>query len=108
VPSLAASRGTIRFDIRDGTRVDHWRVTINRGAIVIDNTDAKADAVLTTTREVFDKVAGGHLNMLPASLRGLVDLEGDPALLIRFQRLFPAAEDRKAPTSARTVGRQRS
>ena len=108
VPALGSSRGTIRFDIRDGDRVDHWRVTVNRGEVALDRTDGKADCVITTTRTVFDQIAGGHLNALPAALRGLVDMDGDPSLLIRFQRLFPAAEDRKTPTSARTVGRQRS
>jgi ubiquinone biosynthesis protein UbiJ len=76
--------------------------------VEVDRTDGKADCVVATTRAAFDQIAGGHLNALPAALRGLVEIEGDPGLLIRFQRLFPAAEDRSTPTSARTVGRQRS
>ena len=108
VPALGSSRGTIRFDIRDGDRIDHWRVTVNRDEVVVDRTDGKADCVISTTREVFDQIAGGHLNALPAALRGLVDLDGDPSFVIRFQRLFPAAEGRSMPTSSRTVGRQRS
>jgi putative sterol carrier protein len=98
----------MRFDIREGDRVDHYRVAVHRGTVAVDHTDGKADCVVTTTREVFDRIAGGHLNALPAALRGLVELEGDPSLLIRFQRLFPAAEDRATPASSRTVGRQRS
>ena len=41
-------------------------------------------------------------------LRGRLVAEGDPALLILFQRLFPAPPKRKMTTSARTVGKRRA
>ena len=57
----------------------------------------------------FDEVADGNVNALTAALRGMLGIEGDPAVLVRFQRLFPAGEPkREAGSSARTVGRQRS
>jgi putative sterol carrier protein len=105
---LGSVHGTIRFDLEDGGHVEHYRVVVRRDSIAVDRSPDAADCVVRTTVPVFDRVAGGHLNALPAALRGLLDIEGDPGLLIRFQRLFPAAEDRTAPASARTVGRQRS
>ena len=105
---LGSAKGTIRFDLTDGRRTDHWHVTLNRGSAAVSRSDDPAALVLRTTRSVFDEFAEGRLSALPAALRGLVAIEGDPTLLVRFQRLFPAGEHKPAEASARTVGRQRS
>ena len=38
---------------------------------------------------------------------GVVRIQGDPAPLVRFQRLFPAAERMPVASGARSVGRRR-
>jgi|RhiMethySRZTD1v2_1073278.scaffolds.fasta_scaffold345374_2 putative sterol carrier protein len=106
---LGSAKGTIRFDLTDGRRIDHWRVALNRGSATVTRSDEPADTVITSTRREFDEVADGNVNALTAALRGMLGIEGDPAVLVRFQRLFPAGEPkREAGSSARTVGRQRS
>jgi hypothetical protein len=47
----------------------------------------------------------GETNALAAYLRGAVEVEGDPELLLRFQRIFPGppVRRRKArPAAARS------
>ena len=106
---IGSAKGTIRFDLIDGRRTDHWRVALSRGTVAVTRSDEPADTVITAQRKDFDEVADGHINALAAGLRGLLGIEGDPAVLVRFQRLFPAGEPkREAASSARTVGRQRS
>lgn len=109
VSVLGSAKGTIRFDLTDGRRTDHWRVALSRGAISVTQSDEPADTVITGQRKDFDEVADGHINALAATLRGLLAIQGDPAVLVRFQRLFPAGEPkREAGSSNRTIGRQRS
>lgn len=105
---LGSAKGTIRFDLDDGRETDHWRVALNRGSVTVSRSDEPADAVFHAKRSTFDELADGRLSPLPAALRGMVGLEGDPTLFVRFQRLFPAGKRRPAKASARTVGRQRS
>ena len=40
-------------------------------------------------KAVFDRVASGEQNGMAAFLRGAIEVEGDQALLLPFQRLFP-------------------
>jgi hypothetical protein len=109
VSVIGSAKGTIRFDLIDGRRTDYWRVALNRRTIAVTRSDEPADTVITAQRKDFDEVADGHINALAAGLRGLLAIQGDPAVLVRFQRLFPAGEPkRQAGSSARTVGRQRS
>ena len=109
VAVLGSAKGTIRFDLTDGRQTDHWRVALSRGTVAVTRSDEPADTIITARRTDFDEVADGHINALVAGLRGLLGIQGDPAVLVRFQRLFPAGEPkRQAGSSARTVGRQRS
>jgi putative sterol carrier protein len=109
VAILGSARESIRFDLTGGRRTEHWRVAIDRGSVEVTRSGEPADTVVTARRTDFDEVAQGSIRALPAVLRGLVTIEGDPAVLVRFQRLFPAGEPKRpAEASARTTGRQRS
>ena len=39
-----------------------------------------------------DRIAGGEVNAMAAILRGAITVEGDPALLLMFQRLLPGPQ----------------
>jgi putative sterol carrier protein len=105
---LGSAKGTIRFELVDGRKTEHWRLAVNRGAVEVSRSDEAADCVIRAKRSVFEEIADGRMSALPAVLRGMVGIEGDPTLLVRFQRLFPAGERQPMEASARTVGRQRS
>jgi putative sterol carrier protein len=107
-PTLGRTTGSLRIDLdRDG-QVEHWRVELRRGAVTVSRAAGPADCVVRTTAVVFEDLARGRANAMAATLRGQLLLDGNPALLVRFQRLFPAPTGRKMTSSARSVGRRRS
>src|SRR5256885_1890585 len=80
---------SIRLDLADGGHVDHWLVTVDRGDVVVSRENTEADAVLRTDRSTFDGIVDGSVNTMAASLRGVLDVEGDPELVVMFRRMFP-------------------
>ena len=105
-PLLQNDSGTLRFDLMDGRRVEHWYVSIDKGDINVSHDDAAADTILRTDRSVFDRIASGRMNALAAMLRGELVPEGDLSLLMAFQRFFPGPPRTRA--RRRTNGRERS
>jgi putative sterol carrier protein len=105
-PLLENNSGTLRFDLADGRRTEHWFVSIDKGDISVSNASAAADTVLRTERSVFDQVASGRTNALAAVLRGELVPEGDLGLLMAFQRFFPGPPRSRA--RRRTDERERS
>jgi putative sterol carrier protein len=89
-PFLHAARGTVRFDLREGGRVEPWFVSVEEGGVRVSHRQSKADAVVRTDRELFDDVVTGKVNALAATLRGLLVVEGNLGLVLSLGRLFPA------------------
>ena len=52
--------------------------------------NVKADCVVRVDKKLFDGIAAGEVNAFAALLRGTVDIEGNPELIVLFQRLFPS------------------
>jgi putative sterol carrier protein len=88
-PGLEKVTGTLRFDLRNGKRTARWLVAIEKGEIKVSHRNAKADCVVRADKKTFDGIASGEVNAFAAALRGLIDIEGNPELMVRFQRLFP-------------------
>ncbi len=107
-PLLGRTTGTIRFDLADGARTEHWLVAVTKGNVAVSRNNAGADCVVRTEKALFDDIASGRANMMAATLRGVLAIEGDTGLLVRFQRLFPAPVSAPAGSPERTVSRQRS
>ena len=70
--------------------------------------DADADASSRANKADFDLVASGRSNPMAAALRGALTLDGNPRLLIRVQRLFPAPVGMPESTGPRSMGKRRS
>ena len=100
-PLLKSATGTLRFDLRNGRRVEHWYVTVSKGDVAVSRKNAEADAVVRTDKALFDGMATGKVNTMAAVLRGVLGVEGDLGLIISFQRLFPG------PPGSRRGGRKR-
>jgi putative sterol carrier protein len=81
--------GTIRFDLRDGNSVESWSLTLDEGNVKISRRKGKADCVASMDAELSDAIRTGEKNAFAAALRGEIELEGEVALLLEFQRLFP-------------------
>ena len=88
-PMLQRTSGTLRFDLADGTDVEHWYVRIRKGALTVTHDDDHADCVVHADKELFDRLASGTANAMAAALRGVVEPSGDLQLIVQFQRLFP-------------------
>jgi len=94
-PLLAKASGTARFDVVDGKRVERWLLTIDKGDLRVSRRNVAADAVVRADRASFDRAVAGKLNFMAAGLRGEVVVQGDPALLVLLQRLFPRPSRRR-------------
>jgi putative sterol carrier protein len=88
-PLLEKATGSVRLDLSNGKRTEHWFVTITRGDVTVSHKNAPADCVARADRTIFDGIVRGEVNATAALLRGTLDVEGDPWLLVLFQRLFP-------------------
>jgi putative sterol carrier protein len=87
-PLLRHDSGSIRFDVKDGGAVDHWRVTNDQGKVTVGRDDAAADTVVIQDRAVLVDLIQGKENMINALFLGQVGLSGDNERAISFQRLF--------------------
>jgi putative sterol carrier protein len=93
---VTAFNGVVRFDVRDGDRVDKWYLTIVRGVVTVEREGGEPDCVLAGDVAMFDAVLSGKANAMAALLRGALEARGKMILLTALQRLFrgsPGADD---------------
>jgi putative sterol carrier protein len=106
-PLLGKTKATVRFDISDGGRIDHWLLGIDNGALDVSRGSAEADCVISANKDAFDRLASGGTNALSSLLRGAISVDGDPRLIVRVQRLFPAPTGMPVSAAGRSVGKRR-
>ena len=92
--------GTIRLDLRDGGRTEHWYLTIDRQDVRVDRLAEEADLVVGADREVFDQLAAGRLHPFAAMLRNDLVARGEFKLLMTLRRIFPGPPDARDPGAA--------
>jgi len=88
-PLLEKATGSIRFDLANGKKAQRWLVAIDKGDVAVSHKSTAPDCTLRSTEELFDDIVLGKENAMAAVLRGAVTVDGDPELLVLFQRLFP-------------------
>jgi putative sterol carrier protein len=107
-PVLEKAQGTLRIDLADGKKSEHWLVAFDKGEISVSRKNTKADCVLRTDRALFGRIVRGEANGVTAVLRGEVAAEGDLELLFLLQRVFATPKrPRKAKKQAARGGRRR-
>ena len=106
-PVLGSTKGTVRIDLVEGSSIDSWWVALDDGDVRVRKDETDADCIVRTTPKSFEELAAGHTGALAATLRGELEIEGDPRLLVRFQRLFPAPTSMPKASGARTAGKRR-
>jgi len=106
-PMLGKAIGTIRLDlaVADGGS-ERWFVSIDRGDVRVSRDGATAGCIVRADRSLFDAIASGRANPMAAMLRGALIVEGDPDLLVLFQRLLPGPPDARVPRPVAVAGRQ--
>ncbi|MEH1167370.1 SCP2 sterol-binding domain-containing protein [Micromonospora sp. CPCC 205539] len=86
--------GSVRFDIRDGDRLEQWLLDIDRGDLRVSQSAAPAGTVIRVSAQVAEAMARGEVNGLAAITRGEILVDGDLNLALRIGRLFPRTPDR--------------
>ena len=107
-PLLEKTTGTVRFDLKDGSKTDRWLVTVVKGDFTVSRQNLRADCVVTADKSLFDGIVSGKTNAMAALLRGAMGVEGDVQLLVLFQRLLPGpSRSRRPRPTAASARRQR-
>jgi len=88
------TNGSLRIDLGSGATTERWFLTVEDGAASVSHRNAKADAVIRTSKDLFEGMVTGRVNAMAGALRGAVSLEGDPTLLVLFQRALPGPPSR--------------
>jgi len=76
-------------ELTGGKRIERWRLSVDKGEVDVTRGPGPADCRLRADRALFAGMASGQVNAFAAVLRGAVTIEGDPRLLVLFQRLLP-------------------
>ena len=96
-PWITHHKGTVRFDLEgsgpgNGDSTDRWLVSFADDGLAVEHdgvtADTEADAVVQADRRLFARMVAGEVNATTALLRGAIQLDGHPGLLVRFRRLF--------------------
>jgi hypothetical protein len=98
-PLLSHLKGTLRFDLLDKGTVENWYVTINGGGIQVARDGGAADVIFSVDRALFAAMTEGKANAFAAVLRGDVQVAGDLALAMAFERVFPGPPDSVGPNT---------
>ena len=105
-PLLRRAKGSLRIDLDDGTGTERWLVTIDEGNVTVSHRNAKADCVIHTSKTVFAGMIGGRMNAMAATLRGVLFIEGDPGILVLFQRIFPGPPKAKSKPKSKSKSKR--
>jgi len=88
-PLLEKATGSIRFDLANGKKSQRWLVSIDKGDVAVSHKNSAPDCTVQSSEKLFDEIVLGEENAMAAVLRGALTIEGDPELLVLFQRIFP-------------------
>jgi hypothetical protein len=88
-PLLHDVSGAIRLDVERDERTDHWLVKIRNGEVQVSTDNEPADVVIGVEGGLADEIVTGQANAMAQLLRGSLMVDGDPEMLVRFQRIFP-------------------
>jgi predicted lipid carrier protein YhbT len=92
---LRGITATLRIDVEEPDQVQHWLLAIADGTIAISARSGRADAVMTSSSALFNRLFKGEVNALTATLRGDLRIDGDLRLLLTFKRLLPGPPNRR-------------
>ena len=99
VPLMEKVNGTLRFDVMDGKQAEHWFVTFKKGDVSVSQQGDGADCTVKADKQLVDGIMSGKVNAFAATLRGEIQIGGDPELMVLFQRLLPGPPSVASGTS---------
>jgi putative sterol carrier protein len=101
VPGLRAASGTLAVELVNGRSRRRWLVDVRKGDVAVRRGSGEADCTLRAGEEAFGKIISGRSSPVTAALRGEVEIDGDPRLLVLFRRLLPGPKPKPSRKKAR-------
>jgi putative sterol carrier protein len=98
---LGRAEGTVRIELERDGRTERWFLDARRGQVNVSRKRVPYDCTVRTTGALFDGLVTGKVNAMTALLRGEIEVDGNPELLVLVQRLFPGPPRASAPARAR-------
>ncbi|MEV4710605.1 SCP2 sterol-binding domain-containing protein [Micromonospora sp. NPDC049374] len=89
--------GTLRIDLSDGHRTEHWLVRMRPGAAEVSQGADPGDATWYCGVNLFDRLVTGRAQAISAVFRNESTFRGDPVLFLAFRRFFPSAPGTRDP-----------
>jgi len=96
-PVLRGVHGTYLFDIE---KVGSWFVSVDDGAIRVEETKRDADCTISCDEPDFVDIVEGRRHLLTSQMQGRVKIRGDMALAQKFHGLVSAKIEEKRPGKA--------
>ncbi|BCJ59991.1 hypothetical protein [Micromonospora endophytica] len=93
----ASPSGTLRIDLSDGHRTEHWLVRMWWGGAEVSRGSEGADAVWYCSFGLFERLITGRTQALAALFRNESTYAGSVILFLSFRRFFPAAPGTRDP-----------
>lgn len=81
----AGMNNSYAFDIEGAGQ---WTVKVTDGSVTVDEGLEEADATISTSQEVFEKIIAGDQNPTSAYMTGKLKLKGDMGAAMKLQKLF--------------------
>ena len=81
----AGMNNSYAFDIEGAGQ---WTVKVTDGSVTVDEGLEDADAMISTSQEVFEKIVAGEQNPTSAYMTGKLKLKGDMGAAMKLQKLF--------------------
>jgi predicted lipid carrier protein YhbT len=88
-PLLEQATGRIAVEVVGPRQTERWLVEVDGGDVAVSRENGDSDCTVRTSEELFDGIVRGEVNVMAGFLRGDIEVEGDPELLVLFQRIFP-------------------
>jgi predicted lipid carrier protein YhbT len=104
LPLMEKVNGTLRVDLVDDKRTAHWFVTMSKGGVSVSRQGRSADCVLKGDKQLLERVLSGDVSGFTAILRGEIEIDGDPELMVLFLRAAPGLATRRRAEAVEPVG----
>jgi predicted lipid carrier protein YhbT len=92
--------GTVRFDLTQQERTEHWLLEIRHGDVSVSRETREADCVMHADHDLFDRLATGKESWIPLLFRGAFVVQGDLRLFMEFRKLLPGQPGAHHPRDA--------
>nr|WP_240955448.1 SCP2 sterol-binding domain-containing protein [Micromonospora sp. HNM0581] len=89
--------GTLRIDLSDGQRTEHWLIRIRPGVVEVDQGMEHSDATWYCSEDLFDRLIVGRVHAISALFRNDTAFSGDVVLFLAFRRFFPSPPGTRDP-----------